>query len=276
MVTPQRGEHPSRPRARTVHRPLGQIMHQSQCVPRDGGQTRPRPRGSDPHGSRRQRCGTSRGGTRARETQGRQRWSPSDGQVSGLGTSHPGDKVRKHRSPETSVTDSRLRKRESSGREEGPGTPGGRCQPAGNQPLWLQVHPGGRGDLNRTAVRGRPSFPHPRPTSSAALATPSLVSKQSGLFTQVPCARSGQGCLLVRKRRTGRAHPARGPWQTSQHLACGPRPSPAPTGTVCPLSADPTSQETNPDRGPPRGQPGKSWVEGQVREDTRGVLDSQI
>ena len=111
---------------------------------------------------------------------------PSDGQISALGTSRPGDKVRKHRSPETSVTDSRLRKRDASGREEGLGTPVGRCQPAGNQPLRLQVHSGGRGDLNGTAVRGWPRFPHPRPTSSAALATPPLVSKQSGLFTQVP------------------------------------------------------------------------------------------
>lgn len=32
----------------------------------------------------------------------------SHGQVSGLGTGHPGDKVRKHRSPETAVTGSRL------------------------------------------------------------------------------------------------------------------------------------------------------------------------
>ena len=62
-----------------VHRPLGQIMRQSQCVPRDGGQTCPSPRGGGPHGSRRQRCGSSRGGTRASETQGRQRWSLQTG-----------------------------------------------------------------------------------------------------------------------------------------------------------------------------------------------------
>ena len=69
----------------------------NQCVPWDGGQTRPSPRGGSPHGSRRQRCGASRGGTRASETQGTQRWSPSDGQVSGLGTGSPGGNVRKQR-----------------------------------------------------------------------------------------------------------------------------------------------------------------------------------
>ena len=47
----------------------------NQCVPRDGGQTRPSPRGGDPHGSRRQRCRASRGGARASETQGWQWWS---------------------------------------------------------------------------------------------------------------------------------------------------------------------------------------------------------
>ena len=72
-------------------------MRQSQCVPRDGGQTCPSPRGGDPHGSRHQRCGSSRGGTRASETPRRQRWSPSDGQVSGLGNGSPGDNVRKLR-----------------------------------------------------------------------------------------------------------------------------------------------------------------------------------
>ena len=72
-------------------------MRQSQCVPRDGGHTCPSPRGGDPHGSRRQRCGSSRGGTRASETRGRQRWSTSEGQVSGLGTASPGDNVRKLR-----------------------------------------------------------------------------------------------------------------------------------------------------------------------------------
>ena len=69
----------------------------NQCVPRDGGQTCPSPRGGDPHGSRRQRCGTSRGGTRVAETRGRQWWSPSDGQVSGLGTGSLGVHVRKQK-----------------------------------------------------------------------------------------------------------------------------------------------------------------------------------
>ena len=69
----------------------------NQCVPRDGGHTCPSPRGGDPHRSRRQRCGSSQGGTRASETPGRQRWSPSDGQVSGLGNGSPGDNVRKLR-----------------------------------------------------------------------------------------------------------------------------------------------------------------------------------
>ena len=75
----------------------GPINAPNQCVPRDGGQTFPSPRGGDPHGSRRQRCGTSRGGTRVAETRGRQRWSPSDGQVSGLGTGSLSVHVRKQR-----------------------------------------------------------------------------------------------------------------------------------------------------------------------------------
>ena len=54
-------------------------------------------KGGGPHGSRRQRCGASRGGTQASETRWRQCWSPSDGQISGLGTGSPGDNVRKPR-----------------------------------------------------------------------------------------------------------------------------------------------------------------------------------
>ena len=42
-------------------------------------------------------AGWSLGGTQASETRGRQQWSPSDGQVSGLGTGSPGDNVRKPR-----------------------------------------------------------------------------------------------------------------------------------------------------------------------------------
>ena len=53
--------------------------------------------GGDPHGNRRQICGTSRGGTRVAETRGRQWWSPSDGQVSGLGTGSLGVHVRKQK-----------------------------------------------------------------------------------------------------------------------------------------------------------------------------------
>ena len=51
MVTPQSGEHPLKPRARTVHRPLGQILHQSQCFPRDGDQIHPSPREAAPTGA---------------------------------------------------------------------------------------------------------------------------------------------------------------------------------------------------------------------------------
>ena len=109
----------------------------------------------------------------------------SDGQVSGLGTGHPGDKVRKHRSPETAVTGSRLWERVLRQR-------GGTGGSSGTQSACREPAPPAAGalrwqrDLNGTAVRGRPRFPHPRPTSSAALATPPLVSKQSGLITQVP------------------------------------------------------------------------------------------
>ena len=109
----------------------------------------------------------------------------SDGQVSGLGTGHPGDKVRKQRSPETAVTGSRLWERVLRQR-------GGTGGSSGTQSACREPAPPAAGalrwqrDLNGTAVRGRPRFPHPRPTSSAALATPPLVSNQIGVFTQVP------------------------------------------------------------------------------------------
>ena len=141
--------------------------------------------GRRPHGSRHQRCVASRGGTRASETQGGSPGRLQMGkfllrepaaQVTGEEAQVPRDKCEGLPSPEERC----LRQRGGTGGSRG------RCQPAGNQPFRLQMHSGGRGDLNGTAVRGLPRFPHPRPTSSAALATPPLISKQSGLFTQVP------------------------------------------------------------------------------------------
>ena len=109
----------------------------------------------------------------------------SDGQVSGHGTGCPGNKVRKQRSPETAVTGSRLWERVLRQR-------GGTGGSSGTQSACREPAPPAAGafrwqrDLKGTVVRGRPRFPRPRPTSSAALTTPPLVSKQSGLFTQVP------------------------------------------------------------------------------------------
>ena len=56
-------------------------------------------KGEDRHvGNICQRCGSSQGRTLAKETLWRQHWSPSERQVSGLGTSSPGENVRTWRS----------------------------------------------------------------------------------------------------------------------------------------------------------------------------------
>ena len=166
----------------------------------------------------------------------------------------------------------------SSGREEGPGTPGDAASLPGTSPSGCRCTQVGREDMNATAVRGRPLFPNPRPTSPAALATPPLVSKQSGLFVQVPWCpfRTTMPPGKKEERQAGLTQPG-GPGRQA-------RPRPVGHGLSCPhrhrlpsVHPTPTSQEEmNPTRGQPRGRPGKSWVEGQVREDRKAVHDSQI
>ena len=90
-------KHCSQPKARErFHLTLVQTTLQVTGFHRDGDQTHASPRRKDRHaGNVCQRCGSSWGRTPAKETLWRQRWSPSDWQVSGLGTSSPGENVRK-------------------------------------------------------------------------------------------------------------------------------------------------------------------------------------
>ena len=61
-----------------------------------------------------------------------------------------------------------------------------------------------------------------------------------------------------KKEENRRGQTSPGPWQTSRHWACGPRPSPAPTGTVCPLSVDPHLPG---DESSPKTASGLAWEE---------------
>ena len=250
-------------------------MRQSQCFPRDGSQTRPSPRGGDPHGSRRQRCGASRGGTRASETRGRQWWSIQTGSFLVCGpaaqvTREEAEVPRDRWDGLPSLRESPQAERRDRGLQgDAASLPG--TSPSGCRCTWVAEGPERDSSAwpaslspSKANVLCSPCHSAPRLKARWSLHSGSLVPVQDKDASR---QERGEPAGLTQPGGPGRQAGTR-------PVGHGPLlPPPAPSA-LCPLT--PTSQETNPARGQPRGWPGKRWVLGQVREDTRGVLDSQI